>query len=107
MRSDGAGGAVGRAEYCGGIARRRDQQKKRAQADQFGQLGSFGQGGQSVRRVPNVQSSRKEIAANAALTLIGVACTLLDRQIERLAQDFVGEGGFTERLYRIRSAHRK
>ena len=47
-----------------------------------------------------------EIAANAAHVLIGVACALLDRQIERLAADFEREGGFTERLYRVRSGRR-
>jgi four helix bundle suffix protein len=48
-----------------------------------------------------------EIAANAALTLIAVACSLLDRQIANLAQSFETEGGFTERLYRTRSARRR
>lgn len=48
-----------------------------------------------------------EIAANAALTLIGVACTLLDRQLAALSQAFTEEGGFTERLYRVRSAQRR
>ena len=48
-----------------------------------------------------------ELAANAALVLIGVACALLDRQIEAQAAAFTEEGGFTERLYRIRSAQRK
>ena len=47
-----------------------------------------------------------EIAANAALILIRVSCSLLDRQIARLAADFEQEGGFTERLYRVRSATR-
>ena len=47
-----------------------------------------------------------EIAANATHVLIGVACALLDRQIERLAADFEKEGGFTERLYRVRSGRR-
>ena len=47
-----------------------------------------------------------EIAANAALILIRVSCALLDRQIARLAADFEREGGFTERLYRVRSANR-
>jgi len=47
-----------------------------------------------------------EVAANAAHVLIGVACALLDRQIERLATDFERQGGFTERLYRIRSGRR-
>ena len=52
------------------------------------------------------KSSTPEIAANAALTLIGVSCFLLDRQIKRLADDFKKEGGFTERLYRVRSQER-
>ncbi|MBM9538311.1 hypothetical protein JWG43_14615 [Desulfobulbus alkaliphilus] len=48
-----------------------------------------------------------ELSANAALVLLAVACSLLDRQVERLAQDFANEGGFTERLYRVRTAHRQ
>ena len=48
-----------------------------------------------------------EIAANAALALIAVACSLLDRQIAAQAAAFEREGGFTERLYRVRSARRK
>lgn len=48
-----------------------------------------------------------ELSANAALTLLTVACSLLDRQVERLAQDFEKEGGFTERLYKIRTAKRR
>lgn len=47
------------------------------------------------------------LSANAALVLIAVACSLLDRQVERLAQDFEKEGGFTERLYRVRSEKRR
>ena len=47
-----------------------------------------------------------ELAANAALVLIGVACALLDRQIKSLAAAFEKEGGFTERLYRVRQANR-
>ena len=48
-----------------------------------------------------------ELAANAALVLIGVACALLSRQIEAQERAFVAEGGFTERLYRVRSARRR
>lgn len=48
-----------------------------------------------------------ELSANAALVLIGVACALLDRQVERLADDFENEGGFSERLYRVRSQRRQ
>lgn len=52
-------------------------------------------------------SSFPEIAANAALVLIGVACALRDRQILSQAEAFVEEGGFTERLYRVRTARRR
>lgn len=48
-----------------------------------------------------------ELSANAALTLLAVACALLDRQVARLAADFESEGGFTERLYRVRTAKRR
>jgi len=47
-----------------------------------------------------------EHSANAALALIAVACSLLERQVTRLAQDFENKGGFTERLYRVRSNKR-
>ena len=46
------------------------------------------------------------LAANGALSLLNLSCYLLDRQVERLAQDFENEGGFTERLYRVRQLHR-
>lgn len=48
-----------------------------------------------------------ELSANAVLVLIIVANFLLDRQVERLAQDFEKEGGFTERLYRVRTEKRR
>lgn len=51
-------------------------------------------------------ASYPEIAANAALVLIAVACSLLDRQIKALAQAFEDQGGFTERLYRARTSKR-
>ncbi|NTU54525.1 MAG: four helix bundle protein [Chlorobiaceae bacterium] len=47
------------------------------------------------------------LAANGALALLNLACYFLDRQVERLAQDFENEGGFTERLYRVRTAKRR
>lgn len=48
-----------------------------------------------------------EIAANAALVLIAVACSLLDRQLASLAKTFLEQGGFTERMYRMRSQRRR
>lgn len=48
-----------------------------------------------------------EFSANAALVLLAVACSLLNRQVSRLAADFEANGGFTEHLYRVRSNMRK
>jgi four helix bundle suffix protein len=39
--------------------------------------------------------------------LIAVAFSLLDRQISSLEKAFVEEGGFTKRLYRVRSERRR
>ena len=61
----------------------------------------------SMKSIPSIKSTYPEIAANAALILIGVACALLDRQIGAQAKAFLAEGGFTERLYRARSQVKK
>jgi four helix bundle suffix protein len=50
--------------------------------------------------------SSAELVANAALSLLNLACYLLDKQIAAQEEAFVEEGGFTERLYRVRSARR-
>jgi four helix bundle suffix protein len=47
------------------------------------------------------------LIANAALSLLNLCCYLLDRQIAAQSQDFEKQGGFTERLYRIRQSARK
>ncbi|MEI6343457.1 MAG: four helix bundle suffix domain-containing protein, partial [Verrucomicrobiota bacterium] len=47
-------------------------------------------------------ASHAEIAANAALVLIRVATALLGRQVEALGKAFEREGGFTERMARVR-----
>jgi len=52
------------------------------------------------------QSTFPELAANAALVLLAVSCSLLDRQLAAQAKVFETEGGFTERLYRVRSEKR-
>ena len=48
-----------------------------------------------------------QLAANAVLSLLNLACHLLDRQLAAQAEAFTQEGGFTERLYRTRSAARQ
>jgi len=65
-----------------------------------------GIGAESMPSMGSIKSTYPEVAANAAHVLVGVACALLDRQIERLAADFEREGGFTERLYRVRTGRR-
>ncbi len=75
-----------------------------------GQIGQRGQKAESSTESTASTLSIKtypEFSANAALVLLTVACSLLDRQVERLAQDFEKEGGFTERLYRVRTAKRR
>jgi len=47
------------------------------------------------------------LAANAALSLLNLCCYLLDRQLAAQARSFEEEGGFTERLYRVRSQRRR
>jgi four helix bundle suffix protein len=61
----------------------------------------------SITSIPSRSSTYAEIAANAALVLIGVAVSLLDRQLAAQAAAFEREGGFTERLYRTRQARRR
>ncbi|MBR2364008.1 MAG: four helix bundle suffix domain-containing protein [Lentisphaeria bacterium] len=49
---------------------------------------------------------KQEVAANTMICLIRQKTFLSDRQISRLCAIFEKEGGFTERLYRIRSQNR-
>ena len=77
-----------------------------------GQSGQHGPGPNGQKDVPtkstastsSTKSTYHEIVANASLVLIAVACTLLDRQIAAQSHAFEQEGGFTERLYRVRTA---
>jgi four helix bundle suffix protein len=73
-----------------------------------GRNGQSGPHGQklSTPSTKSTQSTYPELAANAALVLLTVACSLLDRQIAAQAKAFETEGGFTERLYRVRSSRR-
>ncbi len=61
---------------------------------------------QSTASTKSTTSTYAEISANGVLTLLAVACSLLDRQIAAQEKAFVEEGGFTERLYRVRN-HRR
>ncbi len=77
-----------------------------------GRNGQNGQDGQTETSIPSISSIKSispaypEIAANGVLALLAVANSLLDRQLAAQADTFEREGGFTERLYRVRSRAR-
>ncbi len=48
------------------------------------------------------QEEIAEAAANGMLALLSMTCRFLDRQLATQAEAFQKEGGFTERLYRMR-----
>ncbi|HTX20872.1 MAG TPA: four helix bundle suffix domain-containing protein [Candidatus Aquilonibacter sp.] len=56
----------------------------------------------SIQSTVSTRPTYPEIAANGALALIMVASSLLSRQVAAQAAAFEKEGGFTERLYRVR-----
>jgi len=49
-----------------------------------------------------VEEKGPEIAANTMVCIINQTNYLLDKLLKQLEEKFVEEGGFTERLYRIR-----
>lgn len=53
-----------------------------------------------------IRSADPETAANTLLCLVNQASYLLGRQLQKLEQQFLDEGGFTERLYRERTKRR-
>jgi four helix bundle suffix protein len=93
---------------------KRQQRKQHGQGRQHGQTrtGTDGKdkrlkaGSVSVGGRPCQPVSYSTLAANAALSLLNLACYLLDRQISSQAEAFRKNGGFTERLYRTRKRER-
>jgi four helix bundle suffix protein len=53
-----------------------------------------------------IEESSPETAANTVICVIHQANFLLDQQLRQLEAQFLNEGGFTERLYKVRSTHR-
>jgi four helix bundle suffix protein len=54
-----------------------------------------------------IEGSLPEVAANAVICVIHQTNFLLDRQLRQLEQQFLEQGGFTERLYHARQSTRK
>lgn len=55
----------------------------------------------------SIKGASPEVAANTLICLINQASYLLGRQLQRLEQQFLTEGGFTEKLYQARQQARK
>lgn len=55
----------------------------------------------------SLRTATPEVAANTLICLINQASFLLGRQLENLEHQFLQEGGFTERLYRVRMQTRE
>lgn len=53
-----------------------------------------------------IEEGSAEVGANTMVCLIHQTSFLLDRQLRQLEGQFLEEGGFTERLYRLRSQAR-
>ena len=54
-----------------------------------------------------VESSSAEVAANTIICLIHQTNFLLDQQLRQLEREFLEQGGFTERLYKMRKDFRR
>jgi four helix bundle suffix protein len=104
-----------REQHAGAEEEREGEANRRDGRDGAGEETSGGwrsRGSMSSKSIPSISAPSScptypEIAANAALVLIGVACSLLDRQVRAQAEAFAKEGGFTERLYRVRRESRR
>lgn len=55
----------------------------------------------------SISTATSEVAANTLICLINQASYLLGRQLQKLEEQFLTEGGFTERLYQQRQAARR
>ncbi len=55
----------------------------------------------------SIRTATAEEAANTIVCLINHASSLLGRQIRKLEDSFVSEGGFTERLHHVRGKFRR
>ncbi len=54
----------------------------------------------------SIRTVSAEVAANTLICLINQATFLLKRQIQKLEDSFLNEGGFTERMYKARMRNR-
>ena len=55
----------------------------------------------------SIATAPAEVAANTLICLVNQASFLLGRQLQRLEENFLTEGGFTERLYQQRQQRKR
>ena len=55
----------------------------------------------------SIATASAEVAANTLICLVNQASFLLGRQLQRLEENFLTEGGFTERLYQQRQQRKR
>lgn len=87
-------------------SRQSGQPGRSGQASATGRPSKLTESTRSTKSTESTHLTYPELAANAVQTLIAVASALLDRQISAQAESFEHEGGFSERLYRVRSQKR-
>jgi four helix bundle suffix protein len=87
-------------------ARDMRQEEQRGLHGRHGRSGPAKPAPKSTESTQSTTSTYAEISANGVLALLAVACSLLSKQIATLEKAFVEEGGFTERLYRVRTERR-
>jgi four helix bundle suffix protein len=85
-----------------GPARTYTDAQPRAAVPQKTKSSSVGVGERRCESVPV-----SAIVANGALSLLNICNKLLDKQLAAQEESFKEEGGFTERLYRVRQDERK
>jgi four helix bundle suffix protein len=98
-----------KARRCATLAEVRSwvEEERRGQTRTDKDKAQQGKAAVQVSERPGASVTSAQLVANAALSLLNLACYLLDRQVEAQAAAFTKEGGFTERLYRVRNARRK
>jgi len=91
-------------------ARRWEEESAGGNTDEHGETRTPARA-EATRPCPSVSSVSQELlasvlAANGALSLLNLCIFLLDCQLKAQADSFEREGGFTERLFRRRTARR-
>jgi four helix bundle suffix protein len=98
-------GALPWKKCASGLKKRKDS--RHTDIHRHPQTHTGGQDKLNVSESPCQFVPTSAMIANAVLSLLNLCCYLLDRQLAAQAERFENEGGFTERLYRVRQNKRR